>query len=275
MSSVVIFDSGVGGLSIYQAVREKRADLDYVFVSDNQAFPYGSKDEPELIKRIVSVAEAIVERYAPQILVVACNTASTVVLPILRDKYSFPIVGVVPAIKPASKQSETRHIAILATPATIERAYTDNLIIEYASDCDVLKLGSSDLVKLAENKLYGEPFEVNAIESIVKPILDTHSIDVLVLACTHFPLLADELAAIFAEHNREIKILDSAQGIANRVHDLCITGLTDCNDAYSEASLDSRKTLKVAAFTESISQNSVYLTKLEHLGFSDIQTLSI
>ena len=281
MSNVVIFDSGVGGLSIYQAVykaqavdqaqavlNKAQAALNYVFVSDNQAFPYGTKGEAELIQRVVKVVESIVKRYDPKILVVACNTASTVVLPILREKFEFPIVGVVPAIKPASKRSTTRHIAVMATPATIARPYTEQLITDYASDCRVVKLGSSRLVTLAEQKLYGEPFDLEILETILEPILIEPTIDVLVLACTHFPLLKDEIAKVFDAREHTIQLLDSAQGIANRVSDLT-------NSLPCKASTQLEQAKKIASFTEDVSQKTVYISKLKRLGFSDIQTLSV
>ena len=285
MSNVVIFDSGVGGLSIFQAVYKAQAVDDaqafndaqavnhaqavneFIFVSDNQAFPYGTKGEPVLIERVVSVVSAIVERYAPQILVVACNTASTVVLPILRQRFDFPIVGVVPAIKPAARLSKTRHIAVLATPATIERPYTDKLIADYASDCDVLKLGSSDLVELAEKKLYGETFEPVRLESILKPVLNLSTIDILVLACTHFPLLNEELRNLFVAHDHPIQLVDSTQGIANRVSNLAK------NLPYN--SVARGQTKKIATFTLDVSQYATYISKLKELGFEDIQTLSV
>lgn len=268
MNTVVIFDSGVGGLSIYQAVCAAQPELDYVFVSDNQAFPYGTKDQTALIERVVSVVSAIVESYAPQMLIVACNTASTLVLPILRQQFDFPIVGVVPAIKPAAALSKTRQIALLATPATISRTYTDQLIADYAKDCTVTKLGSSELVTLAEQKLYGEPLELKCLERILEPILNQPSIDVLVLACTHFPLLRQELTDVFTAHKQAIELLDSAQGIANRVGDLF--DRMSCKSASS-----SKKPQKIAVFTDDITEQTAYLAKLKRIGFSDIQTLLV
>jgi len=268
MSTVAIFDSGVGGLSIYQAVSAMQPDLDYVFVSDNQAFPYGTKDEAELIERVVKVVKAIAERYAPQILVVACNTASTVVLPILRQQFDFSIVGVVPAIRPASAFSETRQIALLATPATISRPYTDQLIADYANDCTVLKLGSSELVALAEQKLYGDLVDLNRLENILEPILSQPSIDVVVLACTHFPLLKEELKQVFDQHGRSIHLLDSSNGIANRVADISKELALDVNSNVNNRS-------RAAAFTDAVTEQTVYLSTLEKIGFNDIQILHV
>jgi len=314
VSNVVIFDSGVGGLSIYQAVHSAQAvysaqaaylaaqaaysaqaahdaqaadhtqpKLDYVFVSDNQAFPYGTKDESELIERVVRVVTTIAERYDPQILVVACNTASTVVLPILRKQFGFPIVGVVPAVKPAALLSKTRHMALLATPATIKRPYTDKLIADYASDCQVLKLGSSKLVELAEKKLYGEPFDLSILQDIVKPVLDQPSIDVLVLACTHFPLLRDELEQVFRLNEHSITLVDSTQGIANRVSDLVkslpsktvvTVGQTDAGQTDVDQTAVSQMK-QIATFTSDVCEQTEYVSQLKLLGFDDIQTLPV
>ena len=155
MSRIVIFDSGVGGLSIYQEVVKKCPNHDYVFVSDNLAFPYGTKPEAELIERVVSVVKVVEEQYKPDLLVVACNTASTIALPSLRSRFNFPIVGVVPAIKPAAKLTKSKVIGLLATPGTIARSYTQSLIDDFAQDCTVVKVGSSKLVGMAEQKICG------------------------------------------------------------------------------------------------------------------------
>ena len=142
MASIVIYDSGVGGLSIFQEIIERSPGHHFVFVSDNQAFPYGTKTEAELKHRVLAVSSEIAKRYKPDILVVACNTASTVVLPLLREKFEFHVVGVVPAIKPAAQITATKVIGVLATPATVERDYTKKLMKDFADDCNVVAIGS-------------------------------------------------------------------------------------------------------------------------------------
>jgi len=261
MSTIVIFDSGVGGLSIYQEIIKKCPDHRYVFVSDNQAFPYGTKTEDELIARVTKVVAQINQEYSPDILVVACNTASTVVLPTLREQYDFPIVGVVPAIKPAASLTQNKTIGLLATPGTIKRSYTQQLIDDFAPDCTVVKVGSSELVQIAEDKLCGKPVDINRIKHIMQPFLDNDKLDVLVLACTHFPLLNNELKLVFKLKNRSINMKDSGQAIANRVDSLLSKSETSNYSA-------------TAAFTQKNNSNmlSESLTKM---GFTEIVALNI
>lgn len=220
MGTIAILDSGVGGLSIYQEVLKKCPDNHFVFISDNQAFPYGTKTEKQLNERVTLVVARIVEQYSPDILIIACNTASTIVLPLLRQLYSFPIVGVVPAIKPAAGLSETGTIGLLATPGTISRAYTDSLIKEFAPNHTLIKVGSSALVQLAESKLRGTEVDTTLIEQELSPFIANEDIDTLVLACTHFPLLKNELIEVFNSHSKKIQFIDSGEAIANRTFEL-------------------------------------------------------
>jgi len=261
MSLIAIYDSGVGGLSVYQAIVDSCPAHEFIFVSDNEAFPYGTKAEPELIDRVTSVVNRINEHYAPDVLVVACNTASTVALPSLRARFDCQIVGVVPAIKPAAKLSKTKHIGLLATPATVQRAYTDSLISEFASDCRVTKIGSSELVELAEDKLNLGLTDTEAIAKIIEPIVSDQRIDVLVLACTHFPLLKDELRGILNAESRDVELVDSGAGIARRVNSLVSSG----SNTGSEAT---------AVFTQALNESNLFET-LDGLAFSSIEVLTI
>lgn len=217
MAKVAIYDSGVGGLSIYRKIFAACKSADLVFVSDNEAYPYGIKAESELLLRVSKVGKAILEQCNPDVLVLACNTASTVCLPSLREQLSIPVVGVVPAIKPASKISRSKTIGLIATPATITRPYTSQLIQDFASQCTVIKLGSKALVDMAESKIAGERVELDKLESILRPFTDNAQLDVLVLACTHFPLLEDEINHIFECADRQVALIDSGGAIASRV----------------------------------------------------------
>ena len=222
MARVVIFDSGVGGLSIHQELVRKRPDLEYVFVSDNAAFPYGTKQDEELLARVEQVVAAIVNQCSPDLLVVACNTASTVALGRLREQFSIPIVGVVPAIKPATKLTKTGKIAVLGTPATARRSYTQQLVDEFALDCEVRLMGSSVMVELAEQKLRGMEIDVAQLAQELKQVCDFEECDTLVLACTHFPLINNEISGILKQSNLANieNIVDSGEAIARRVDDL-------------------------------------------------------
>lgn len=214
---ILVFDSGVGGLSVAHEIQQLLPQNPLIYASDNAFFPYGTKGESELIARVDKVINELLLRYPADILVVACNTASTLTLPHLRSKLDLPIVGVVPAIKPAALMSKSGVIGLLATPATVARPYTHELIREYASNCQVISLGSSELVQIAEQKLRGDRIETSAIKAIAQEMMNTYNaekMDVLVLACTHFPLLKDELAQQLPE---SISLIDSGAAIARRI----------------------------------------------------------
>lgn len=214
---ILVFDSGVGGLSVAREIQQRLPLNPLVYASDNAFFPYGTKGETELIARVDVVIGELLLRYPADILVIACNTASTLTLPYLRSKLSVPIVGVVPAIKPAALMSKTGVIGLLATPATVARPYTHELIREYAANCRVISLGSSELVQIAEQKLRGEVIDANAIGRIAQELMradQAGQMDVLVLACTHFPLLKDELMQHLPA---QLKLIDSGAAIARRV----------------------------------------------------------
>lgn len=214
---ILVFDSGVGGLSIVREIQKKLPFAPLVYASDNGFFPYGTKGEAELIARVDQVFRKILSSHHIDIIVVACNTASTLALPHIRLNFPQPVVGVVPAIKPAAAMSKSQVIGLLATPATVARPYTHNLIREYAPNAEVIAVGSSELVQLAEGKLRGKDIPAASLSSILRPFFihpRTHDMDVLVLACTHFPLLRDELVAQFPAH---VSVIDSGEAIARRV----------------------------------------------------------
>ncbi|NQD36980.1 glutamate racemase [Permianibacter sp. IMCC34836] len=219
LAPVLVFDSGVGGLSIFADIAAALPSLPLVFACDNAFFPYGTKAEDELVERVDAVLHALIDRIQPRLIVIACNTASTVALPRLRSRFALPIVGVVPAIKPAAKLSRNRVIGLLATPATVQRPYTDQLIREFASDCTVIKVGSRELVQLAEAKLRGTHISVEALQPILAPFFadPDRSADTIVLGCTHFPLLRQELAAAARQ---PVQWVDSGEAIARRVETL-------------------------------------------------------
>ncbi|MDX9873291.1 MAG: glutamate racemase [Spongiibacteraceae bacterium] len=216
---VLIFDSGVGGLSIHAALTARLPGLPLVYACDNAAFPYGPWPQAELVERVHTVLDALIARYQPQLVVVACNTASTVALPRLRQDFKVPFVGVVPAIKPAARLSRNRIIGLLATPGTVSRPYTDQLIADFAADCTVVRLGSTTLVEWAETKLRGRPVDLNALRQLLAPLFahERGPVDTVVLGCTHFPLLVEELQAATPE---PVLWVDSGNAIARRVETL-------------------------------------------------------
>lgn len=214
---ILVFDSGVGGLSIITAIRQRLPACNFVFACDNAAFPYGTKDETTLLHRVEATLQALINKEQPTVVVIACNTASTLVLPRIRAHFTLPVVGVVPAIKPAAEQSQSGVIGLLGTPGTVTRAYTDQLIEEFAQDCEILKVGSSELVGLAEAALRGTTPDNNTLKQIMAPFFQHPDLDTIVLACTHFPLLRDAL-----EHNanRQVLWIDSGEAVARRLESL-------------------------------------------------------
>ena len=220
MATAIVFDSGVGGLSVFDCIAAALPGLRLLYVADNAYFPYGTKEEGALAARVRDLLVGLTKRLQPDLIVVACNTASTVALPALRDALAVAIVGTVPAIKPAAQASVTRVIGLLGTPGTVRRQYTQALIAEFAPDCTVLRHGSAELVELAERKLRGESVAPAAINRALAGLIEQpggERMDTVVLACTHFPLLAEELAA---GAPRPLRWIDSGAAIARRVASL-------------------------------------------------------
>ena len=220
----LIFDSGLGGLSVFQEIAARLPQLACVYAADTAFFPYGTKSPDSLVRRLPRLLAALAARYRPDIAVIACNTASTIALPPIRVALSIPVVGTVPAIKPAAMMSRSRTIGLLGTPGTVKRAYTDRLIDQFAADCRVLRHGSAELVALAEAKLRRGGVSLDDVRAAVAPLWtakEAGDIDVVVLACTHFPLLAAELQAAFPPG---VALIDSGEAIARRVADLVAAG---------------------------------------------------
>jgi glutamate racemase len=221
MARILVFDSGVGGLSILRALQSceelQQQPQQWIFCSDNAFFPYGTRKEDELRTRVCDVLKAAQDQYHPDIIVLACNTASTIALDAARSALRVPVVGVVPAIKPAAEISQSRCIGLLATPATINRAYTQKLIDDFAADCKVIRIGSSEMVWMAEQQLRSGMIDNTELHRILAPLRDAiahDQLDTVVLACTHFPLLAEQLH----EQLPEVKHwVDSGKAIAQRV----------------------------------------------------------
>ena len=210
---LLFFDSGVGGLSVLGPTRALLPDAPIVYAADSAGYPYGTKSEDELAARVPALLGRLVERFRPRLAVIACNTASTIALDHARAALELPVVGTVPAIKPAAELSKSRVIGVLGTEATVRQPYVDDLAARFAADCTVVRHGSAALVDLAEAKLRGEAIDPDAVRAAIAPLLDVPGLDVLVLSCTHFPLLADEIAAVAPG----VLQVDGGPGIARRV----------------------------------------------------------
>ena len=214
---ILLFDSGVGGLTVLAELRKLLPHAPVIYFADTAGLPYGEKTEAEIAARVAGLLGRLSERYSPRLITIACNTASTIALPRIRSHFGKPVVGVVPAIKPAAKLTQSGVIGLLATPATVARPYTLGLIADFASHCTVHRLGSARLVQIAEDKLRGQTPNTAEIRDIISPLFADPALDTLVLACTHFPLLRAELEAAAP---RPVQWVDSGEAIARRVLDL-------------------------------------------------------
>jgi glutamate racemase len=218
--TILVFDSGVGGLTVFREVKAARPDARYLYVADDAFFPYGSQPEDALIARVTAVIGKAMGDYDPDLIVIACNTASTIALAELRARFTVPFVGTVPAIKPACAQSKSKRIAVLGTQATVSREYTRALIREFATGCDVALVGSPRLASFAEAELAGAPVSDADIKAEIAPCFidnEGRRTDTVVLACTHYPLLIDRFRA---NAPWPVDWLDPAPAIARRVADL-------------------------------------------------------
>ncbi|MDZ7924517.1 MAG: glutamate racemase [Marinagarivorans sp.] len=223
---IVFFDSGLGGLSIAREVFNHAPTAQLIhqasYIADTAAYPYGNKEAGWLNQRIAQIMRDAIKQLQPDLIVIACNTASTLALNGLRENFNLPFVGVVPAIKPAATIAKGA-IGILATPATVARDYTSQLIANYANSHRVLLYGAGALVQQAENKLLKRRVDHQVIHDELHALLnqeDGHLIDTIVLACTHFPLLKDELNLVTP---RPIQWIDSGEAIARRIHQIAPT----------------------------------------------------
>ncbi|MFN2101098.1 glutamate racemase [Altererythrobacter sp. MF3-039] len=216
-SPILLFDSGIGGLTVLSELRKLLPDAPVIYAADQAGLPYGEKSEAEIAARVSGLLGRMAERWQPRLICIACNTASTIALGMVRDVLEIPIVGTVPAIKPAAGMTKSGVIGLLGTKATIRQAYVDNLQQEFAGGMKLLRHGAHGLVDLAEAKMRGEDVSIDAVAEETKGLLlQPHGdeIDTVVLACTHFPLLEEELGKAIG---RDVNFVHGAAGIARRV----------------------------------------------------------
>ena len=221
---ILVFDSGTGGLSVVHALREQLPDADLIYAADTAGFPYGKWAEVLLVRRILRVMRDLLDLVKPDCVVIGCNTASTLALDVLREEFQLPFVGTVPAIKPAAAQTKTGVIGVLATPGTVRREYTKTLIHTYAFHCKVMLHGAQRLAELAEVKLAGGVVDPTDLLAEIKPVFrkkgGAHA-DVVVLGCTHYPLLLDEMREIAPW---PVTWIDPAPAIARRTSSILADG---------------------------------------------------
>jgi glutamate racemase len=214
---LLFFDSGMGGLSVLAPTAALLPQAPLVYVADSAGFPYGTRSEAEIAARVPALLGRLAERYDPRLIVIACNTASTIALQHVRAALDVPIVGTVPAIKPAAALSRTRVIGVLGTEATVRQPYVDDLAARFAGDCTVLRHGSAELVELAERALAGETPPRHRLRAVLDGLFSQPGgarLDVIVNACTHFPLVE---AALADAASHPVRFVDGGEGIARRV----------------------------------------------------------
>jgi glutamate racemase len=217
MTRILVFDSGLGGLTVLREIAAARPDANLVYVADDAFFPYGDHCESDLIARVVPLVGTLIEEIRPDIAVIACNTASTLVLPHLRVRYALPFIGTVPAIKPACAASRTQLVSMLGTRATVAREYTRQLIRDFGQGCAVTLVGAGRLAGLAEAALHGQLVADADIAAEIVPCFvqeGDRRTDTVVLACTHYPLLIDRLERLAPW---PVAWIDPAPAIARRL----------------------------------------------------------
>ena len=242
--TILVFDSGLGGLTVLREVVKARPDAHYIYVADDAFFPYGHHGEEQIIARVVPMIGELIAAHSPDLIVIACNTISTLVMSHLREAYRMPFVGTVPAIKPACTRSRTKRVSVLGTKGTVKREYTRALIRDFAQGCDVTLVGSADLASLAEAALRGGEISDAEISAEIAPCFvgngasDPARTDTVVLACTHYPLLMDRLVNLAPW---PVDWIDPAPAIARRVADLLGPAGSEADHAGAEIIFTSRR----------------------------------
>jgi glutamate racemase len=240
--TILVFDSGLGGLTVLREIVRARPDAHYIYVADDAFFPYGHHSEEQIIARVVPLIGELIAAHAPDLVVIACNTASTLVMSHLRSAYHrVPFVGTVPAIKPACASSRTKRVSVLGTKGTVKREYTKRLIADFSQGCEVTLVGSAELASLAESALSGNAVDDAEIAAELAPCFvesDAARTDTVVLACTHYPLLLDRLVKLAPW---PVDWIDPAPAIARRVSDLLGPAGSESDKAGAEMIFTSRR----------------------------------
>ncbi len=259
--TILIFDSGVGGVSVYSEIKTEMPDANYIYLFDNKAYPYGELSKDTLIYRVNMLISEVLKKHTVDVVVIACNTASTVVLPSLRHVLSIPVVGVVPAIKPASLLT-SKALGLIATPATIKREYTHDLIRNFSKDIPVKLLGSTKLVDMAEGKFRGEEVDLGALKKLLNELKG--EIDVAVLGCTHFPLIKEEIGHVLGKN---VQLIDSGKAIAKRVQFLL-------NNKYNDLLGTGKKEMNHVVYGSATPHKEAALNiAFKKMGFNAIETI--
>jgi len=211
---IVFIDSGIGGLPYLEWIKKRLPEESFVYIADNKNFPYGTKTKESLKKIMYDLMAELCSLYNPKAAVIACNTASVISLEYLREHFTIPIIGVVPAVKPAAFQAGKKRIGLMASDRTIEDSYTEKLIEDHASDCIVYRWPGNEIIDFIENRLYGS--KKDEIAEVLKPAVDfftENEVDNVVLGCTHFLFLEDYLTEMLGG----LSLIDSREGVGNQI----------------------------------------------------------
>ncbi|MCY1705757.1 glutamate racemase [Pannonibacter sp. SL95] len=218
---VLLFDSGIGGLTVLREARVLMPERSFVYVADDAGFPYGGWEEEALKARLLSLFKDLLHRFDPEVAVVACNTAFTLAGADLRAAFPGTVfVGTVPAIKPAAERTRSGLISVLATPGTVKRAYTRDLIQSFASQCHVQLVGSPKLASMAEAYIRGETLSDDDVRAEIFGCFQEREgarTDIVVLACTHYPFLVNVFRRLAPW---PVDWLDPAEAIARQARRL-------------------------------------------------------
>ncbi len=263
---MLVFDSGVGGLGVVDEIRRAAPGLGLDYVMDDGFYPYGEKPDDVLIERILAVVSAGVRACRPDVVVVACNTASTIALGALRASLEVPVVGCVPPVKPAAAASVSRHIGLLATAATIRRPYLQDLVARFGGGCEVHALGTPVLADLAEAKFRGEGVDMGVLAAAVAPMFRAGpAIDAVALGCTHYTFLRDELAVL----RGDVQWFDPAGAVARQA-------VRVLGDARGDSRFRGNDGERGGFFVTGVGDvGDMMRRRIEGMGFSAIERLGV
>ena len=225
--TILVFDSGIGGLSVMREARLLMHDQQFVYVGDDAGFPYGDWEEQALTQRMVGLFQTLMDRFQPRLAIVACNTASTLIMPALRERFTIPFVGIVPAIKPAAERTASGLITVLATPGTVSRPYTKNLISQFAGKCEVKLVGATQLARMAEEHMQLRDIDSRLLREEIRPCFvqrEHRKTDIVTLGCTHYPFLVNEMRKLAPW---PVDWLDPAHAVAQQARRLLVQSTPD------------------------------------------------
>ena len=228
-----IFDSGIGGLSVFREIRKLLPEEKYVYFSDNAHCPYGEKSKEYIIDRARHITDFLLSQGA-DIIVVACNTATAAAIRTLRAEYPVSFIGMEPAIKPAAASTKTGIIGVLATAGTLKAEKYRDTKGRHAEDVTVVEHIGKGFVELVENGMTSGPKAEATVMESLEPLLDAGA-DTIVLGCTHYPFLSDTIAKVASDltPSRQITIIDPAPAVARHILDVMAAENTIKREGFS------------------------------------------